>query len=336
MCLSFKRSLRYFAVAVPVLRAGFCFTPSLSSSLSPPLSLPLALPPSLALLPPAPSLPIKGGLEQALNSLDCLSPPLRWVRLPLELLPPPAPAPNPTRRSSSVDPLDTATDGSVYQRSRGYGCGSSATTDRSVPLAEERTEGGRQSHLRGSVPRPKEVAAAEAAGAGPRAGSGMGVGARVSAATPETCTAGLRSLCGGARPSEEYSAFAASFPHPQGRQHQQQRWHSTGNSAENSAGVSGTAENIGRGTCSNDFQSAHHTVGEPGTRGDPVVTNPGKALPKGGKRVFVGSTEGGVFVAGEEDDGKSNAKAQEVGGGRDMGGRIRQREVADMWWLTGE
>ncbi|CAM9614537.1 unnamed protein product [Ectocarpus sp. 12 AP-2014] len=33
----------------------------------------------------------KGGLEQALGSCDCLSPPLRWIRIPLEILPPPMP-----------------------------------------------------------------------------------------------------------------------------------------------------------------------------------------------------------------------------------------------------
>lgn len=48
---------------------------------------------------PFPPTPIKGGLEQALDFCDCLSPPLRWVRIPLELLPPPARSPP---RSSST------------------------------------------------------------------------------------------------------------------------------------------------------------------------------------------------------------------------------------------
>eukprot|EP00752_Nemacystus_decipiens_P013317 g11795.t2 len=42
-----------------------------------------------------------GGLEQALDSCDCLSPPLRWVRIPLELLPPPAHSSSPSRSSSA-------------------------------------------------------------------------------------------------------------------------------------------------------------------------------------------------------------------------------------------
>ncbi|CAM9616069.1 unnamed protein product [Ectocarpus sp. 4 AP-2014] len=33
----------------------------------------------------------KGGLEQVLGSCDSLSPPLRWIRIPLEILPPPMP-----------------------------------------------------------------------------------------------------------------------------------------------------------------------------------------------------------------------------------------------------
>ncbi|CAM9288777.1 unnamed protein product, partial [Laminaria digitata] len=169
-----------------------------------------------------------GGLEQALNGFDCLSPPLRWVRLPLELLPPPAPAPNPTRRSTGA-PLDADTSApsrSAYQRSRGR------------------------------------------------------------------------------------------------------------NFAENSAGGSGAAKNRGRGTSSNDSSSAR-AISERGARGDPAVTNPGEAALRGGKGVSMGSVEGGDFVAGEEDGGKSKTpRAQEAGAGRNMGGRVRQREVVDLWWLT--
>lgn len=53
------------------------------------LELCTGLPASFLSHRPRPS--AKGGLEQALGSCDCLSPPLRWIRIPLELLPPPMP-----------------------------------------------------------------------------------------------------------------------------------------------------------------------------------------------------------------------------------------------------
>lgn len=68
----------------------------------------LSTPPSPSLLRARPShflllFPTKGGLEQALSCCDCLSPPLRWIRIPLEVLPPPtcttpSTSASPTRR----------------------------------------------------------------------------------------------------------------------------------------------------------------------------------------------------------------------------------------------
>lgn len=65
------------------------------------------------------------------------------------------------------------------------------------------------------------------------------------------------------------------------------------------------------------------------------MTHPGKAALRGGQGVSIGSIEGGGFVAGEENVSEGNARTQEAGVGRNMGGRVRQREVVDLWWLTG-
>lgn len=65
------------------------------------------------------------------------------------------------------------------------------------------------------------------------------------------------------------------------------------------------------------------------------MTHPGKAALRDGQGVSMGSIEGGGFLAGEEGGSEDNARTQEAGAGRNMGGRVRQREVVDLWWLTG-
>ena len=130
-------------------------------------------------------------------------------------------------------------------------------------------------------------------------------------------------------PDDFHPGFPASSSCPSPQEGQQHRCHpnrdsfadksvessveiSSGNSCErsvecSSGGDPGVAESKRRGISSND-------------RG------------KGVSRSF---RDGGCAVNREEGEGRSNKRSQEAGGGGAMGERVRQREVVDLWWLTG-
>lgn len=163
----------------------------------------------------------KGGLEQAVNSCNCLSRPLRWVRVMLELLPPPAPPPTlPARWGPFVNPATDKT-GSPPCGQGSIGC---ATKIRASSLQHEEEARGHQ-HARYPPTRGEGAATATAAGGGGRGGAAVATAGATEATLSASSPSGRRSAGSGqhtsspgehATPSSSSSSF---FSDPREQQH---------------------------------------------------------------------------------------------------------------------